>query len=76
MSSRDKSFWSSDIGRHLYQLIALFIVLILVAAGYELWSHKSLEHIEKKANNYHLRANSHYLRAMEEFWKIETRHSS
>ncbi|MCP4767479.1 MAG: EAL domain-containing protein [Gammaproteobacteria bacterium] len=75
MSSRDKSFWSSDIGRHVYQLMALFIVLMLVAVGYELWSHESLEHIERKANNYHLRANSHYLKAMEEFRKIQVHHS-
>ena len=76
MNSRNKSFWSSDIGRHVYQLITLFIVLILVGAGYELWSHESLEHIERKANNYHLSVNLHYLRAMQEFWKIQAHHNS
>jgi len=66
--------WARDIRRQVFELIGILIALVTVAAGYELWSHQSIESVRVDINNYHLVANSHYLRAMEELRNLQSHH--
>ena len=47
----------------------------MVAAGYHLWSHVSVEKVRNNINDHHLVANSQYLRAMEELRNLQMHHT-
>ena len=67
--------WSATIRRQVLQLIALLVSLVLIGAGYDIWSHESIEHIERKTTRNHLLTTSHYLKAMEELRNIQNHHA-
>jgi len=58
--------WAHEIRRQVYWLVTILITLVAVTAGYNFWSHISIENERERINNHHLVANSHYLRAMED----------
>ena len=66
--------WAGDIRRQVYELISILVLLVAAAAGYDYWTHYSIERIRHELNDYHLIANSHYLRAMEELRNLQTHH--
>jgi diguanylate cyclase (GGDEF)-like protein len=75
MANSNKS-WAGGIRRQVFELFGILIALVMVAGGYELWSHWSIERVREETNNYHLVANSHYLRAMEDLRNLRSHHVS
>ena len=68
--------WAGDIRRQIYELVALLALLVVIAAGYDVWSHVSIERVRVEINDHHLVANSHYLRAMEELRNLQGHHGA
>lgn len=66
--------WARDIRRQVYELVSILVLLGVAVAGYDYWTHYSVERIRHQINDYHLIANSHYLRAMEELRNLQTHH--
>jgi len=69
-TNRSKS-WAGDIRRQVYALLAILIALVVVAAGYNFWSQVSIDVRRDHANQLHLVASSHYLRAMEDLRSLQ-----
>ena len=74
MIASDSFPWSRNIRQQVMQMIVLLVTLVAVGAGYDIWSHESIEMIEREMNEYHLASNSHYLRAIEELRNIQIHH--
>ena len=74
MNNDDKNSWARDIRRQVLELILILATLVVIAGGYDFWSHVSIERVREELNNYHLIANSHYLRAMEELRNLQGHH--
>ncbi len=74
METGANNAWARDIRRQVYELVSILVVLVVVAAGYEYWTHLSVEITSRRVNDYHLLTNSHYLRAMEELRNLQTHH--
>ena len=75
MANSNKS-WAGSIRRQVFELFGILIALVMVAGGFELWSQWSIERVREETNNYHLVANSHYLRAMEDLRNLRSHHVS
>ena len=75
MTGEDKTSWARDIHRQVYELVLILAMLVVVAAGYHLWSHVSVEQVRNNINDHHLVANSQYLRAMEELRNLQMHHT-
>ena len=76
MKSGDNQSWARDIRRQVLELIVILAALVVAAGGYDFWSHVSNERVRDEINDYHLIANSHYLRAMEELRNLQGHHGS
>ena len=74
MASNMNNSWARDIRRQVYELVSILVLLVVAAAGYDYWTHYSIERIRHQINDYHLVTNSHYLRAMEELRNLQTHH--
>ncbi len=72
-ASGEKS-WSQGIRRHVFQLVTLLISLLVIGSSYVIWSHETLESLERQANNFHLAVSSHYLRAIDNLRRIQAHH--
>ena len=66
--------WARDIRRQVYELILLLVAMVIAAGGYDYWNHYSIERATNQTNDYHLVANSHYLRAMEALRNLQAHH--
>lgn len=71
MNVEHKNSWARDIHRQVYELVLILTLLFIVATGYDIWSHVSIEKVRNNINDYHLVANSRYLRAMEELRNMQ-----
>ena len=76
MRTSSKNSWARDIQRQISELIFILVMLVVVAGGYDIWAHVSIESVRHKINDYHLIANSHYLRAMEELRNLRGHHGA
>ena len=76
MSTNDNRSWARDIRRRVVELIVIFTLLVVIAASYDFWSHVSIERVYGEINNYHLMANSQYLRAMEELHSLQSQRTT
>ncbi len=74
MKSKSDSSWARDIRLQVIELVSLLVLLVLVAAGYDNWTQYSIDGVRRQINDYHLVANSHYLRAMEELRNLQMHH--
>ena len=75
MNAETRAPWSKDIRRQVLQLITLLVSLVVIGAGYDVWSHRAIELGRQKLTEYHLVSNSHYLHAMEELRKLQSHHA-
>ncbi len=51
MRANSKKSWTGDIRRQVFELIGILTTLITIAAGYELWTHLSIERVRENINN-------------------------
>ncbi|MDX1734995.1 MAG: EAL domain-containing protein [Halioglobus sp.] len=75
MKLEHRNSWARDIHRQVYELVLILTTLFVVAGGYNIWSHMSVDDVRNDINDYHMVAISHYLRAMEELRGIQVQHA-
>lgn len=63
--------WTRLIRRYVYQLIILYIILGLIAVGYNSWQRVASEKLRQVANEFHLNSNNHLLNTIDEIRRME-----
>lgn len=71
MSSESATDWPRLIRKNIYQLSALYVVLAVLAIGYNTWQGIATDALLTRANEYHLASDNHLLRAIKEIRLIE-----